>query len=125
MASDGLQAAKKVVLKLNAAIDESPSGDTGEHVRPFVAADYHWRGMHPFNELHGVPAVAAQFWDPLKKAIGPIQRRPDIFLAGQNQLDGGDTTWVVEMGHWMGLWVNIHCYVCSIIRPTDYGLSYL
>jgi hypothetical protein len=47
-------------------------------------------------------------------ALGRIQRRPDIFIAGLNQIDGFKGRWVVEMGHLMGLfdkpWLGI--------RPT-------
>ena len=47
-------------------------------------------------------------------AIKPLQRRPDIFIAGLNEIDGYDSIWVVEMGHLMGLfdkpWLGI--------RPT-------
>ena len=32
-----------------------------------------------------------------------VQRRPDIFFAGKNQIDGFESTWVVQMGHLMGL----------------------
>ncbi len=32
----------------------------GAHVTP----DYRWRGVHPFNELEGVEAVANSFWTP-------------------------------------------------------------
>ena len=60
--------------------------------------------MHPFHEQTGAEAVAREFWDPLKVAMGPLQRRPDIFFAGANQIDDWQTLWVVEMGHMMGLW---------------------
>ncbi len=99
-----LQAAKAVVREALAAIDAAPAGKTAAAMAPFFARDMHWRGMHPFDEQSRPDAVAATFWDPLKAAMGQMQRRPDIFFAGKNELDGFASTWVVEMGHLMGLW---------------------
>lgn len=77
----------------------------------FTAADWHWRGMHPFNEQRGAEAVAAAFWKPLLSALSRVQRRPDIFIAGLNECDGFKGRWVVQMGHLMGLfdrdWLGI------------------
>ena len=40
-----------------------------------------------------------------------MQRRQDIFFAGLNEIDGYESTWVVSMGHLMGLfdraWLGI------------------
>jgi hypothetical protein len=51
------------------------------------------------------------FWTPLRSALKPLQRRPDIFIAGLNEVDGSQSVWVVEMGHLMGLfdrpWLGI------------------
>ena len=101
-----LQAAKAVVLAANAALDAAGPDEIGAVIASHVAPAYRWRGMHPFNELSGAEAVAETFWIPLLAAMGPLQRRSDMFLAGENQLDGGTTVWVVEMGHLMGLWDN-------------------
>ena len=68
-----------------------------------VAPDWMWRGMHPFHILHGAEQVAARFWAPLATALCPLQRRPDIFMAGLNQIDDFQSVWVVQMGHLMGL----------------------
>jgi hypothetical protein len=57
--------------------------------------------MHPFYEQVGAEAVASLFWEPLRAAFSPIQRRPDVFLAGENSV--GEGTWVCEMGHLLGL----------------------
>ena len=79
-----------------------------------TAPNYKWRGFHPFGELTGAEAVTRTFWAPLHAALRPIQRREDIFFAGANHIDGGASTWVVSMGHLMGLfdapWLGI--------RPT-------
>lgn len=102
-----LQEAKELVRAAHAAID------AGADAEPFFAEDYFWRGFHPFNEMRGFAAVEAVFWAPLRAALTSLQRRPDIFMAGDNVLEAGGT-WVVSMGHLMGLfdapWLGI--------RPT-------
>ena len=110
----GLGAEKTVVRAMHADLIASSAGGTAAALAGHVAPDWHWRGMHPFHEFHGAEAVAGSFWTPLKQAFTRLQRRPDIFLAGRNEIDGFASTWVVTMGHLMGLfdrpWLGI--------RPT-------
>ena len=101
---DELQAAKAIVQAANRDIDAAIPGDAPRAVARHVAGDYLWRGVHPFNEQLGADTVGETFWRPLKEAMGPLQRRPDIFLAGANQVDGWSTIWVAESGHFMGIW---------------------
>jgi ketosteroid isomerase-like protein len=79
----------------------------GDH----VASDYHWRGLHPFNERTGAVAVAEAFWSPFLTAFDPVKRRTDVFLAGENNARNDGTVWVMSMGHLMGLfdrpWLGI------------------
>lgn len=103
-AKPDLQAAKALVLKANAELDAASAADTATVLARHVTPDYRWRGMHPFHEQTGSSDVADQFWVPLKHAFGLLQRRPDIFIAGLNQLDEWSSVWVIEMGHLMGLW---------------------
>ncbi|MGR3491962.1 MAG: ester cyclase [Shimia sp.] len=97
-----LQAAKSVVRGLHDALDNAPEGAEARAIAPFVDPDWQWRGMHPFHEQTGPEAVACAFWTPLRRALTHLQRRPDIFLAGLNEIDGFSSTWVVSMGHLMG-----------------------
>lgn len=105
---------KQLVRDLHEAIDSAPIEQLGSAIGRFVSADWKWHGMHPFNDQAGAEAVARLFWAPLREAIAAVQRRPDIFIAGRNALDGFESVWVVEMGHLMGLfdrpWLGI--------RPT-------
>lgn len=107
-----LQSAKSVVRAFYEALDKAQSVDelTKAHER-FVTADYHWMGYHPFQDLTGTAEVSAKFWAPLKDALRAMQRRQDIFMAGKNELDGFQSTWVISMGHLMGLfdapWLGI------------------
>ena len=107
------QSAKDVVRCLHAALATAPPEGTAEALAAHVAPDWHWRGMHPFNERRGAQAVAEAFWAPLKTAFTALQRRPDIFLSGINGMDG-TATWVMSMGHLTGLFD--HAWLG--IRPT-------
>ncbi len=105
--TSGLQDAKAVVRDHLAAIDAASTADLADVIAAGVGDDYRWRGVHPFGELEGPEAVAATFWAPLRHAFSPLQRRPDIFLAGENTAGGEDAVsdgvWVCEMGHLLGL----------------------
>ncbi|WP_281973845.1 nuclear transport factor 2 family protein [Ruegeria faecimaris] len=98
------QDAKALVRSANAAIDAAGTESVFEAMTPHFAANLAWRGMYPFHEQISPERVADVFWRPLKQAMGPLQRRPDIFFAGRNELDGFSSVWVVEMGHLMGTW---------------------
>lgn len=88
-------------------------GATSETIEAVLAAhttpDWHWRGMHPFYEQWGAADVARVFWGPLLRSLTRLQRREDIFFAGENTVGAG--VWVVSMGHLMGLfdavWLGI------------------
>ena len=113
-----LQDAKRVVLDYHHALHDALAN--GSSVSDALAAhtteDWLWRGMHPFYEQTGAAAVAEQFWMPLSAAFSPIQRRPDVFLAGDNIADESEfaipgAVWVCQMGHLLGMfdapWLDI------------------
>ena len=102
------------MLDFHAALDRAAHHDVERTLEQYTTGDYAWRGMHPFHEQSGATAVAQAFWAPLRRAFSPIQRRPDIFLAGHNNEEDGSHApgvWVCEMGHLMGLfdepWLGI------------------
>jgi len=105
------QSEKKLVRDFYAALDTAGPTDLPAVMSRFVAPDARWRGFHPFNELTGPTAVATTFWEPLRRALTRLQRRQDVFLAGRNEVDGFRSSWVVSMGHLMGLfdapWLGI------------------
>ena len=98
-----LSKAKKIVRDFYAALDAANGFDVADVIRKYCADDYTWRGFHPFGEMTDPAAVADTFWAPLKSALRPMQRRMDAFFGGQNEMDGFASTWVVSMGHLMGL----------------------
>ena len=105
------QQIKNLVRDYYRELDCAPPGKTGEVIRNYATPDYRWRGMHPFHELEGPDAVAEAFWEPFRRAISPIQRRPDVFMAGTNDIEPVAGQWVCCMGHLLGLfdreWLGI------------------
>lgn len=125
-----LQDAKRILRAMQAAVDAAPAGASADALAAHVSQDYRWRGYHPFGDLRGAGAVAHAFWDPLKTSLTRMQRREDIFFAGLNQIDSFASTWVVSMGHLMGLfdapWLGIRptrkmafLRYCSFDRVVD------
>ena len=123
---DQLQAAKQVVRDFHDALDKATPEGVEQAIAPHVSSEWHWRGMHPFHEQCGPEAVARVFWTPLKNALKPVQRRPDIFIAGRNEIDGFEGVWVVEMGHLMGQfdrpWLGIrHTLRIVMLRYCEFN----
>jgi len=104
------QSEKQLVLDFYAALDGAESNAFAEVMDRFVCPGAIWRGFHPFNIMEGHQPAEA-FWAPLRHALRRIQRRMDVFMAGANEIDGGQSVWVVSMGHLMGLfdapWLGI------------------
>lgn len=103
MADSGLQDAKRLVLDHYETVDAAGPDEVAAVFARHTAPDILWRGVHPFHERIGAGAVAESFLTPLKRAMGPLQRRPDIFFGGNDRITG-EGLWVVQMGHLMGLW---------------------
>lgn len=106
---DAKTLARRFADALDAATPETIASVLSAHVAP----DYRFRSVHPFREIMGgAEAIAAQFWAPLLSACPHRQRRPDVFVAGINELStGAPETWVMTMGHILGLfdqdWLGI------------------
>ena len=98
------QDSKTLVLQFYEELEAASADDIAKVMNRYMSSDYQFRGVHPFNELEGVDAVADSLWKPLLGAFTQIQRRQDIFMAGTNEIDG--TEWVTSMGNFMGLFDN-------------------
>jgi len=111
MSNTSVQSAKRRVLDYYDKLDTASTGTLSLVQDHFIAADYLWRGFYPFNEMRSADEVGQQFWAPLKGALSHLQRRMDVFMAGQNTLKENGGIWVVSMGHLMGLfdeeWLGI------------------
>jgi len=103
---------KQLVLDYYKALDDSTVETTVSAVTDHCAPDLIWRGFHPFNEIRSAEEVATRFWAPLKESLTGMQRRLDIFFAGDNVYPDPGGVWVCSMGHLMGLfdkaWLGIH-----------------
>ncbi len=97
-------AAKELVWAYFKDLDQAATEEIPSVLNKYLTDDYYYRGSYPNRELHGIEAVTKQFWLPLKTALSSMQRRVDIFIAGNNEFD--DTIWVMGMGHFMGLFDN-------------------
>lgn len=103
--------AKAIVRKHMRAFDDAASELLLENGCEAISSDYSWRSMHPFYEKCGIDSVVSEFWQPLRRSFGRLQRREDIFFAGLNDVDQGNSVWTCSMGHFVGLfdkdWLNI------------------
>ena len=108
-ALNNFQAEKATVQNFYRDLDRNDS-NPHDILNRYTTDDFIWRGYHPFGELSKAQ-LADSFWTPLRQSITHLQRREDIFFAGLNEIDGFKTTWVVSMGHLMGLfdqaWLGI------------------
>ena len=95
------QEEKKLVREYFDELEAATSATVSTVFEKYMPHDYLWRGVYPFREQRGFEAAAQTFWQPLLKSISHMQRRQDIFMAGDNAY--GDDVWVMSMGNFMGL----------------------
>jgi len=95
---------KQLVLDYFDAIEKSTTEDISYTIDQFIADDYHWYGVYPFEEQENAQGVAKAFWIPFLSAWSPVRRRQDIFIGGTSEVDGSE--WVTSMGHFQGLFDN-------------------
>lgn len=111
MGNDTLQTAKKFVRDFHEKFDGADDSQLVEVLAAHTSPNYSWRGVHPFNELAGADAAVANFWSGLRTSLKSMQRREDVFMAGENSLDPERSVWVASMGYHMGLfdrdWLGI------------------
>lgn len=102
---------KDVARAFQKDLDTARDADIEAAIARHTTSDFLWRGMHPFYEQKGAKAVADVFWRPFRAAVGPIQRREDVFIAGDNDVGKRGGQWICSMGHLMGLfdkpWLGI------------------
>lgn len=96
------QQAKRIVREYFDAIENASYENVAEVLKAHTTEGYLWRGVYPFREQQGAQAAADIFWAPLMKSMTRMQRRQDIFIAGNNEINP-DEIWVMSMGHFMGL----------------------
>lgn len=100
---------KELVLEYFSELEAADPSEIQSVLNKYTADNYNWRGVYPFRKQNSVEEVTENFWIPLKKSLKNMQRRKDIFIAGNNEINGGK--WVMSMGQFMGLfdkeWLGI------------------
>lgn len=106
-----IQFVKATVRKYMADFDAAAPDNRLKILTEHTSDNYRWRGVHPFEIQDSAAAAHSIFWAPLLAAFSHLQRREDVFFAGQNDCDDRATTWTCSMGHFMGLfdasWLGI------------------
>ena len=86
------------------ALETLPATVSSVDATKFIAADCEWHVSHPINTLRGPQVVVEGYFAPLRQAFPDIERRTDIFFAGNwdGLIDGGAGRWVSCTGHYLG-----------------------
>jgi hypothetical protein len=95
------QQEKKIVRSYFDSMEKAAPEEAEKVLDQYVSSNYDWKGSYPFRQQYGRLDVAEKFWTPLKLALGNMQRRQDVFIAGNNELDESEV-WVMSMGNFMG-----------------------
>lgn len=103
------QSHKQCVRNFFLSLDSASPEATAKTIADFCSPEHNSYLSFPWRRLNTSRELAEQFWVPFKQSFTAMQRREDIFFAGNNSGDG--TTWVVSTGHYMGLfdrtWLDI------------------
>ena len=94
---NNFQKEKKLILDYYRELDSAEHGEVSTVLENYISKEYVWRGFHPFNELSSALEVSKIFWEPFRHAFKNMQRRMDIFIAGNNEIDGFKSVWVVSI----------------------------
>jgi len=100
---------KEHVRTFFSALDSAVPGQVNDTLSRFTTSNHTSYLSYPWRALTGATGLGNEFWIPFKTSFSSLQRREDIFFAGENASD--ETVWVVSMGHYMGLldhpWLGI------------------
>lgn len=108
-----LEDAKTIVWAAMAALPGNNAGHaTVKSAAPALAKYFDprcaWHTFHPINELHGTAEIEGSFWQPLLHAMPDMERRIQLFFAGEfdGRFCGGAGTWVTSHGYLTGTFVQ-------------------
>ena len=93
------QPAKNLVRKYFEELEKCSVEEVNDVLNKYLTKDHVWEGVFPFLDQETPDKLAEVFWKPLKKSLNFMQRRQDVFMAGEGT-DG--KTWVMSMGYFMG-----------------------
>ena len=104
-----LSSAKQIVWNMQQALPgntaaQATAASAAPALQQFFHADTQFHCFHPINTLHGLTDIDAQFWQPLLRAMPNLERRTDLYFAGEfdGRFCGGAGTWVTSTGYLMG-----------------------
>jgi predicted ester cyclase len=99
---------KKMVLEFQKEFENANVQDRKRVLENYTSNNYVWHGVYPFEIQQGPEALLDNFWNPLLGSWEYVQRRQDIFIAGESVFGGN---WVSSMGHIAGMferdWLGI------------------
>ncbi len=99
MSSETVQQNKALVWEFWQKLNEHQADGLVEILASYMDENIAWHGPHPINDLNGVDAVRAGFWQPLLRSFPDLQRTCQIFI-------GGHTHWVGAIGYFSGTFCN-------------------
>ena len=100
------QVEKNLVRAFYEELEKAPASETVAVMNKYMSEDYTARSSYPFRDTMNRQEMAEKIWTPYKTALGSMQRRQDIFIAGHNTLDEEGKVWVMSMGHFMGVFCS-------------------
>ncbi len=123
---NNFQEAKKIVLQYFDVMEKCTAEEVESVLSQYMSDDYNWKGVYPFGELTDQKTVAQTFWYPFKKALPKMQRRLDVFIAGNNCLKEDEEQWVLSTGNFLGLfdedWLGIrHTRKINCLRFAEFN----
>ena len=92
---------KQAVSSFFTALERAQESEIQSVFDEYCASEYKCFASYPWRLIESSEAMVNDVWMPMKSALHRMQRREDIFFAGNNEADGN--VWVVSMGHFMGL----------------------
>lgn len=112
MTSKITQQNKAIVWDFWQKLNEANAAEIAKLVRTYATEDMIWIGPHPINQLNGVDAINAEFWQPLLQSFPNLQRENFIFFGGESngRIDGNieadGREWVCGLGNFVGTFQN-------------------
>jgi predicted ester cyclase len=99
---------KTLVLEFQKDFEAASLHNLTKTFEAYMSSNYSWHGVYPFEDQQGSEAVVENLWKPLLTSWEYVQRRQDIFIAGESVFGG---KWVSSMGHFVGMfecdWLGI------------------
>ena len=104
-------------------LDDANDEQAADSARQYLSPDFAWHGFDPVNELRGIDAYLADFWQPLKYSFPDLERQMHIFMGGKSsgRIDGlGDgRMWVGGTGYLNGTFANDYLSIPANNQPVS------